>query len=281
MIVRNSLTTKVLSCGVPVIDVSRWQKSVDFGKARDAGVRGVYHKATQGTRYSKSGLYVERGADARKAGLPFGGYHYTKCTVPQDEAIYFSGVLDRVQGELPPMLDFEERDIIRDLGPAQSADWINRFTVQMKREGHERVVLYTYPAVFRMIDATAIDWTGVDLWMAYYGSGTDEAACRRLLTKYGGDVRAALEKRYPIATAAPDPVMWQWTSSGKMPGVSGRCDINAASETWFNAQLTPDAPPAPPEAYDVIQGTPVSHGKSASSLSTLVSEIDAVLQRYR
>lgn len=58
-----------------VVDLSHHQGSVDFTQVAAAGVLGVVHKATQGTRYVDD-RFAPRRELARSRGLLYGGYHF-------------------------------------------------------------------------------------------------------------------------------------------------------------------------------------------------------------
>lgn len=58
-----------------VVDLSHHERKPDFTRARATGLRGVIHKATQGTRFVDP-TYASRRAAAVSAGLLWGAYHF-------------------------------------------------------------------------------------------------------------------------------------------------------------------------------------------------------------
>ncbi len=58
-----------------VIDLSHWNRNVDFKLAKENGILGVIHKATQGLKYVDS-KYEKRRKKAEDLGLLWGAYHF-------------------------------------------------------------------------------------------------------------------------------------------------------------------------------------------------------------
>gem|GEM_PF-5139123 len=58
-----------------VIDISHWNESVDFKLAKEDGILGVIHKATQGLEYVDP-KYAERRKAAEEEGHLWGAYHF-------------------------------------------------------------------------------------------------------------------------------------------------------------------------------------------------------------
>jgi lysozyme len=60
------------------VDISHHQNGkLDLARAKKAGVKFLYHKATEGETY-KDPNYDKRRAEAKAAGIPFGGYHFAR-----------------------------------------------------------------------------------------------------------------------------------------------------------------------------------------------------------
>lgn len=58
-----------------VVDLSHWDRNVDFKLAKEDGILGVVHKATQGLKYVDS-EYIKRKKTAEEEGLMWGAYHF-------------------------------------------------------------------------------------------------------------------------------------------------------------------------------------------------------------
>jgi GH25 family lysozyme M1 (1,4-beta-N-acetylmuramidase) len=94
------------------VDISHHQDGkLDMKAAMDAGVRWMYHKATEGGGY-KDPNYEERRKQARAAGLPFGAYHFARPSGSSADATTEAALFLRTArvgaGDLRPMLDLED-----------------------------------------------------------------------------------------------------------------------------------------------------------------------------
>jgi hypothetical protein len=58
-----------------VVDLSHHNGEVDLGEARDAGIVGIIHKATQGETFADA-AYAGNRKKAADAGLLWGAYHF-------------------------------------------------------------------------------------------------------------------------------------------------------------------------------------------------------------
>lgn len=79
----------VASGGSPLVfDVSHFQGDVDMHAAAGAGLRGVIHKATEGTGFVDP-RYTSNRRNASAAGLLWGAYHFAVAGDPQGQARFF------------------------------------------------------------------------------------------------------------------------------------------------------------------------------------------------
>lgn len=91
-----------------VIDVSYWQKDIDYGLVKQAGVRGVIVKITEGQEIEET--WWGHVSEAKKHGLKWGVYCYSHAATPEEAAEEANEVLYLLGGESPPMgvwFDFE------------------------------------------------------------------------------------------------------------------------------------------------------------------------------
>ena len=185
-------------------DCSRHQGTVHWTAVRGAGHSFAIIKATEGTSYSYVGWYHGNAPKVRAAGLTLGAYHFLRTGNGAAQARYFSSVVGDLTGTLA-VLDVETAAN----GTKPTIGDVRGFAGEFRRlhPGHPLVV-YTGRWY----------WVGVmenphgadigPLWHSEYEPSPDSGPD---LDRYGG---------WPGAT------IWQWTSSGSCPGVSGRCDLN-------------------------------------------------------
>jgi lysozyme len=124
-----------------LIDLSHHQDyRIDFAAAKKAGVRGGYHKATEGSTY-RDPDYADRRAAFAKTGLPFGGYHFARPSAgdADDEARHFLSVATPRPGDLLPALDLETTE---GLSISALRGWAREWTriVGKACGGHDPVV---------------------------------------------------------------------------------------------------------------------------------------------
>lgn len=82
-----------MSFGIKVIDISHHQEglrgqAIDFAAIAAAGVRGVIHKASQGTEYIDP-MYAKRRQAVLDAGLLWGAYHFANGSDAGDQVAHF------------------------------------------------------------------------------------------------------------------------------------------------------------------------------------------------
>lgn len=193
-----------------IIDVSDYQVGVDYAKVKKAGISGVWIKATEGLTWNAK-LYDEHRANALKAGLRVGAYHFARPDLhPYDaegEARHFAAIIGKPgRRDLKPVLDFETPASM--LTDEQEVAWARAFNKAFQGLIGLWPMFYTYQAMAqRLAPETPI---GNGLWLARYG-------------KNDGSYE-------PVSPPAP----WkriaahQYTSQAVVPGVRGRCDLSWA-----------------------------------------------------
>ena len=88
-----------------VIDLSHNNPHVDFTAVKNAGIFGVFHKATQGTGFADP-AYVPRRGPAADAGLRWGSYHFGTGADGVAQANFYLATAQPAAGDLL-VLDFE------------------------------------------------------------------------------------------------------------------------------------------------------------------------------
>ena len=191
------------------IDVSNWQGNIAWA-AVPAKYRFVVAKATEGTGYRDP--YLGRNWTGAR-GRDRSAYHFARpgggAGGAIAEARFFVDTVRGVGGpaELPLTLDLESSG---GLGPSALVEWTLAFLRECDRLTARRTILYTYESFMNSNlrgDQRLRPWP---LWIAKYCGG--------------------------CAPSTPWPwTMYQWSSSGSVPGVAGRCDVNWADETRYAA----------------------------------------------
>lgn len=181
------------------IDVSAWEGRIDFERVRDAGIRIVYIKATQGTGYVDP-EFERNYREAIKADLAVGFYHYVTArneTEARAEAHYFASHIQGKRQHARPAMDFE---VFGDLTTPEIREISYEFLTTLEKEtGH-------IPALYS--DASNASTHFADdrfrrypLWIADYGVSRPDM--ENPWSRYSG---------------------WQYTDRGRVRGISGNVD---------------------------------------------------------
>ena len=185
-----------------VIDVSHWQGSINFNLVKAAGVWGVIIKAGG----SDAGLYTdprfeENYRNAKAAGLHVGAYYFVgkKCITAADgtaDANRFMTMLASKEFDMPVYMDVEAPAPTTKTGNTNAAI---AFCRAMEKAGYFTGIYASDVSGFvnrlNMTQLLPFTW-----WVARYGSAPTQA------TK--------------------NMTMWQYSSSGAIPGINGRVDLN-------------------------------------------------------
>lgn len=112
----------VLNC---VVDISHHQNRVDFYEARDDGLFGVIHKATQGDDY-RDPEYKVREQKCRAVGMAWGAYHFGTGDVDgRTQADHFLSVTGTDRSTLRA-LDFEPDPHGPDMNISEAKRFVTR-----------------------------------------------------------------------------------------------------------------------------------------------------------
>jgi GH25 family lysozyme M1 (1,4-beta-N-acetylmuramidase) len=121
-------------------DISHHQNgTLDYARAKRAGVKWLYHKATEGTSF-RDPNYQRRRGETKAAGLRFGAYHFARPERGDAvaEARAFLAFAQPRPGDLAPCLDLEVAPPGVDLRA-----WAAAFIAEVRRVSGVRPVVYT------------------------------------------------------------------------------------------------------------------------------------------
>lgn len=190
-----------------ILDVSHWQGSIDWDAVKRSGkIDGVMLRVlgSKGGKPYLDPYFARNYAECARLGLPVGGYYYT-CAVTQrqteEELAALKTALRGKTFQLPLAIDVEDPRL-RSLAPAKLSALVAEAAAQLEAWG-----LYAMVYTYTNFADTALDMAALaayDLWIADYRG-------KRPARKHG---------------------MWQYTSSGKIPGVSGPIDLSHAYKDY-------------------------------------------------
>lgn len=105
-----STSTKNSEAIIRGVDVSRWQKEIDWSLVKDANVSFAFVKATQGD-FRLDPYFARNWEETKRMGIKRGAYHYFKPEDPVEGQIeLFISTVTLEPGDLPPVLDIEVSD---------------------------------------------------------------------------------------------------------------------------------------------------------------------------
>lgn len=205
------------------IDVSHWQGTIDWTRVAASGKRFAFIKASEDTDFIDN-RYATNRAQAKGAGLFVGAYHFARPErVAGDaaaEADHFVATAGMTSGELRPVLDLE---VTGGLSRSELQAWTGEFMERLYERLGVRGIIYTSPSFWRnaMGDTNWFATNGYDvLWIAHW---TTSSAPSAAAGGWGGS----------------GWTFWQYTSSGRVPGITGRVDLNRYNGTDFSRVLIP------------------------------------------
>ncbi|WP_395463477.1 glycoside hydrolase family 25 protein [Wolbachia endosymbiont of Cantharis cryptica] len=143
-----------------IVDLSHWEQSVDFKLAKEDGILGIMHKATQGLKYVDP-TYEERRKAAEEEGLLWGAYHFAVREEGKDQAEHFLKVVGN-DSQVLLALDIEENRG-DNITPKQAEDFVNEIH---KITGRLPLV---YGSAYFLKDFATPTLTKFPLWIARWG----------------------------------------------------------------------------------------------------------------
>lgn len=176
------------------IDISHYQGHVDW-PAVPSTVAFAILKATQGARGVDPTFAANR-FGAVKAGKRVGGYHFAGNDDPVVEADHFLATVGHVNaGDLPPVYDCEQ-------GAGNLVDQALAWLQQVEHHTGRIPFLYSYKPFIQAHLSGDKRLARYPLYIAAYGSVP------------------------PHVDGWPTWTIWQRTSSGTVPGIAGRVDMD-------------------------------------------------------
>ena len=200
------------------IDVSSYQGDIDWRQVKRSGVEFVFIRAgfrgyTEGTLNLDSKFH-ENMQGALDAGLDVGVYFFSQAISPQEAVDEAEFVLDALEGydiTYPVVFDWEtigsSNARTNDIDNQTLNDCAIAFCERVAEEGYTPMVYFNLTVGYLMYDLSQL--LDYDFWFAQY---------------------PAADAMYPTMYYHYD--MWQYTSSGSVPGIEGNVDMNIAWKRW-------------------------------------------------
>lgn len=196
-----------------VIDVSGWQGDIDWAKAKADGVEGVIIRLGYGEGNNADKKAQRNISECKRLGIPFGVYWYSYADTPSIAKEEGTDVVAKLKqfGVNPSDLAYP---VYYDLekwtweghkpptDPNVYNDIVNNWYSALQSAGYKNLGVYSYTSYLQGPLKHA-DIYAKTTWVAQYGA------------RMGFD-------SFPTNSRG-----WQYTSTGKVDGISGNVDMNA------------------------------------------------------
>lgn len=178
------------------IDVSHYQGSIDWDAVADGTpISYVYLKATEGASLVDD-TYERNLQEARRVGLSVGSYHFYRPNVSWEEQFRnLTSVVRLEDQDLVPIIDIEHRGSVSyDTFISDLKQFVDKVTAYYGK----KPLLYTYHNFYNRY--LTGEFTDYHFMIARYRSDS------------------------PTLDDGKDYIMWQYTSTGSIPGIRGHVD---------------------------------------------------------
>ena len=183
------------------IDVSSWQGNIDFGKVKASGIDFVIIRAGFGRETSqKDNCFEQNYSAAKAAGLDVGAYWYSYADSAEDAVREAKACMEVIKGkkfEYPIYFDLEEQSQFAK-GKNFCDSVIKAFCGELEKNGY---LAGLYCSTYYLNNFVSNNVAGkYPLWVAQYNY-----RCTYTANKYG---------------------IWQYSSEGRVNGISGNVDMD-------------------------------------------------------
>ncbi|MBU3181837.1 Ig-like domain-containing protein [Clostridium psychrophilum] len=189
----------VTNANIKGIDVSQWQKTINWGLVKSDGVKFAMIRSSYGN--SIDPMYETNYKAAKSNGIAVGAYHYsyaTTVTQATKEANFFISQLKGKQFDYPVTVDVE--DPSQESVDQETLTNISLTYLNLLKQAGYYPMIYTSKYWFTsVLDDTLL--TSYDHWVAQYANSNT----------YTGTVR-----------------MWQYSSTGTVKGITTSVDMDTS-----------------------------------------------------
>lgn len=191
------------------IDVSSHQGRIDWEKVKAAGIEFAIIRAGYGLTFVDE-QFKRNAAECNRLGIPCGAYWFSYATTPkkaQQEALALLNLVKPYRMEYPLCFDLEY-DTLRyakqqgvTIGKAQATAHAKAFLSEIEKAGYYAMNYANKDYLINMFNMGVL--ARYDLWYALWGAKKDR-----------------------------DCGIWQYSSSGRVNGISGNVDMNQAFKDY-------------------------------------------------
>lgn len=190
------------------IDVSEWQGEIDFQKAVTAGVTFAMIRSSYGWKKdTQKDKFLDSNLNGfKKLGIPYGIYHYSYAQSVNEAVLEAKFCLKCIGNSKPlfPIFYDMEEDAQAKLGKGLCTDIAVAFCSEIEKAGHKAGIYANAYWFENHLDYDKLS-KSYAIWLAHWADKP----------QYDTDI-------------------WQYTSKGKIDGISGNVDMNYMDGVFFN-----------------------------------------------
>lgn len=196
------------------VDVSSYQGRIDWDEVADSGIDFAMIRILTGKRTSnldKDAYFEYNYQHAREAGIKVGVYRYTYAYTKSGARQEATEIVDALGGrylEYPIVLDLEDSMVLNSTTREKRTEIIQEYKKIVERAGYKFALYANKNWLENYIEPEALE--GVDIWLARWRS-LDQG---------------------PGYNGPGNLTMWQYTSTGRVDGISGNVDRNVSYKNY-------------------------------------------------
>lgn len=192
------------------VDVSKWQGKIDWERVKKAGIQFAIIRAGYGQNNIDE-QFKRNISECNRLSIPAGVYWFSYAYTPvmaKQEAQYCLNAIKPYRIEYPVVFDFEYDSVNYakkkgvTITKALATDIAEAFLKTIEESGYYPMIYTNRDYMVNMFDMNRLK--KYDIWYARYTSKLDKQ----------------------------DVAIWQYTSSGKVDGISGNVDMNISYKDY-------------------------------------------------
>ena len=241
------------------IDVSNWQRYINYSQVKASGIEVVYIKASEGTTY-KDPYFETNYQNAKANGLKVGFYHFLTARNTQQaraQAQFFASVISGKSPDCKLAMDYEqfyEGNSIAEINQIAQA-----FMERLQELTGKEVIVYSNLNDARNVFNSEISSRYL-LWLAYWGDYNN---------------LQNISSNWQIFEGV------QYTNKGVVPGINGYVDRNRFTQNILLEECTECPSTEPPEPEEGQENGQESYYivKSGDTLSSIANIYNTTVQQ--
>ncbi len=184
------------------IDVSYYQKTINWDTVKAQNIKFVFIKATEGITI-KDSKFDENWENSKKVGITRGAYHFFRPTIDgKQQALLFLKTVKFESGDILPVVDVEYTRMYRRCRRSTYINNLNRFINEVYIQTGQKPIIYTSPYFWDRYYGPYIKIDNHHLWLASY---TEEPIPSKYFETH---------------------TFWQYSPKGKIKGIDTLVDLN-------------------------------------------------------